>query len=238
MVEDYDHDRDEASTVFSSATTPTETVFDDDPLSPGTGHSTSDDARPALPPNKPRSTTAASSSSSSIPVPGNTYILRTPHLSPQSPGYMVLTLSSGCVTLLPSSSSSSSSSSPRYSAAAAAAAAAAVDPTQHSYHWTVAESKGWLSLRNPVSGKFLGHDNVGNLVNRAGKQHGWENMAFRHVGAGGYVMMMTHFERLWVVGAKKGAPGSSLRLAKMEGASAASEARGTGKGLVWEFVKV
>src|ERR1700712_4541908 len=32
-----------------------------------------------------------------------------------------------------------------------------------SIHWACVEKNGWLGFRNPVSGKFLGHDQVGNL---------------------------------------------------------------------------
>ncbi|KAJ2896165.1 hypothetical protein MKZ38_005772 [Zalerion maritima] len=99
--------------------------------------------------------------------------------------------------------------------------------TDGSSHWECVESKGWLGFRNAESGRYLGHDHGGNLVNRAVDHKGWENFVSEHSADGGYILKMTHYERLWhlgVVGESEGEP----RLAKMD----------YGIPLVWEFIKV
>jgi hypothetical protein len=97
-----------------------------------------------------------------------------------------------------------------------------------SFHWVCVETKGWLGFRNPISSRFLGHDKDGKLCCAAVRHQGWENFCVRMTPEGGYILLMTHFERLWNVGIKmeRGAE----RLAKVgEGRSNAIE---------WEFVKV
>jgi hypothetical protein len=97
-----------------------------------------------------------------------------------------------------------------------------------SFHWACVETKGWLGFRNVVSGRFLGHADNGKLRCSAGRHQSWENFCVRMRPEGGYVLLMTHFERLWHVGIKneKGVE----RLAKI--------GDGANDGLVWEFIKV
>jgi hypothetical protein len=166
------------STIYTAATPP-ETLVpdfleDDDPLS-----------------------SKAPTSSSSIPWPGSTFILRC-----VSSGH-VLTLLDGEIKLAPAGN-------------------------RGSIHWNCIETKGWLGFQNPVSGRYLGHDAQGKLIASAGRHQGWENFCVRLRPEGGYVLLMTHFERLWPVGMKleRGVE----NLAKVEG--------GSTDGIVWEFVKV
>jgi hypothetical protein len=97
-----------------------------------------------------------------------------------------------------------------------------------SFHWACVESKGWLGFRNVVSGRFLGHAENGRLRCSAGRHQGWENFCVRLRPDGGYVLLMTHFERLWHVGFKN--ERGTERLAKV--------GDGGTNGLVWEFIKV
>jgi hypothetical protein len=97
-----------------------------------------------------------------------------------------------------------------------------------SFHWACVERNGWLGFRNVVSGKFLGHADDGRLRCTAGRQQGWENFCVRLRPEGGYVLLMTHFERLWRVGLRN--ERGVERLAKVGD-------RGN-DGLVWEFIKV
>lgn len=97
-----------------------------------------------------------------------------------------------------------------------------------SIHWACVESKGWLGFQNPVSGRFLGHDARGRLRCSADRQQGWENFCVRMRPDGGYVLLMTHFERLWHLGINLDQ--GMEKLAKIE--------NGASDGIVWEFVKV
>ena len=94
-----------------------------------------------------------------------------------------------------------------------------------SIHWACVESKGWLGFRNTVSGKFLGHAENGTLRCSAKNHLGWEYFCVRMRPEGGYVLYMTHWERLWQVGMKE--DWGVQKLAKIEK-----------DGIVWEFVKV
>jgi hypothetical protein len=171
-------DPDSSSTIYT-AETPPETVADlldaDDPFAPPS----------------PRS-------SSSVPWPGATFILRS-----AATGHVV-TLLDGRVVLAPPGSG------------------------RGSIHWDCVEAKGWLGFRNNVSGRFLGHDAGGRLTCSADRHQGWENFCARLRPDGGYVLLMTHYERLWQVGSR--AVGGVDVLEKMD--------LKRPEGLVWEFVKV
>lgn len=97
-----------------------------------------------------------------------------------------------------------------------------------SIHWDCVEAKGWLGFRNNVSGRFLGHDASGKLHCSADRHQGWEFFCARMRPDGGYVLLMTHYERLWHVGLKM--VHGAEALAKVDQAQS--------DGLVWEFVKV
>ena len=163
------------STVYS-ATTPPETVTADlldDPFG------------------------GAEPSSSSVPWPGSTFIIRS-----VSSGHVITLLEGQIVLARPGG--------------------------RGSVHWACVETKGWLGFRNLASGRFLGHDMQGRLCCFAERHRGWENFCVRMRPEGGYVLLMTHFERLWHVGIKveKGVE----KLAKIE--------NGESDGIIWEFVKV
>lgn len=165
------------STIYT-ATTPPETVVADmlDDLDPLGGNI---------------------SSSSSVPWPGSTFIIR----SVESGN--VLTLLDGQIVLAPAG-------------------------TRGAIHWACVETKGWLGFRNVVSGKFLGHDARGRLHCSATRQQAWENFCVRLRPEGGYVLLMTHFERLWHVGIK--VEQGVEKLAKI--------GDGGSDGIIWEFVKI
>lgn len=99
-----------------------------------------------------------------------------------------------------------------------------------SIHWSCVENKGWLGFRNTISGRFLGHNKNGRLCCVADRQQGWENFCVRMVPDSGYVLLMTHFERLWKVGLK--VEGDGEKLVKMNAAEAEE-----GK-VEWDFIKV
>jgi hypothetical protein len=136
-------------------------------------------------------------SSSSVPWPGSTFILRS-----AASGHVV-TLLDGQVVLAPPGG-------------------------RGSIHWDCVEAKGWLGFRNNVSGRSLGHDAAGRLCCSAERHQGWENFCARLRPDGGYVLLMTHYERLWQVGTKV-VNGVDM-LAKMDLRQP--------DGIVWEFVKV
>ena len=139
----------------------------------------------------------AEPSSSSVPWPGSTFIIRS-----ASSGH-VITLLDGQIVL-------------------------AQLGGRGSIHWACVETKGWLGFRNLASGRFLGHDIKGTLCCSAERHQGWENFCVRMRPEGGYVLLMTHFERLWHVGIKAGQ--GVEKLAKIE--------NGGSDAIVWEFVKV
>ncbi|KAH6677740.1 hypothetical protein B0J14DRAFT_475006, partial [Halenospora varia] len=97
-----------------------------------------------------------------------------------------------------------------------------------SIHWACVETKGWLGFRNATSGRFLGHDFWGSLCCSGERHQGWENFCVRLRPEGGYVLLMTHWERLWHVGIilEQGVE----KLAKV--------GDGGSDGIVWDFVKV
>ena len=95
-----------------------------------------------------------------------------------------------------------------------------------SIHWVCVETKGWLGFQNLASGRFLGHDKNGRLCCLVGRHQGWENFCARGRPEGGYVLLMTHYEKLWQVGScmERG----EEKLEKTEGSD----------GIVWDFVRV
>jgi len=97
-----------------------------------------------------------------------------------------------------------------------------------SIHWACVETKGWLGFRNLVSGRYLGHDDKGKLRCSVNRHQGWENFCARLRPEGGYILLMTHFERMWHVGIK--VEHGVEKLAKI--------GDGGSDGIVWEFVKV
>ncbi|KAF2640673.1 hypothetical protein P280DRAFT_400249 [Massarina eburnea CBS 473.64] len=98
-----------------------------------------------------------------------------------------------------------------------------------SIYWECVENHGWLGFRAPASGQFLGHNMEGKLVCGANRQAGWENFCVRAKPEGGFVLFLTHWEKLWVVGADEGGEGEK-QLMKVSG--------GVDEGIVWDFVKV
>jgi len=97
-----------------------------------------------------------------------------------------------------------------------------------SIHWACVETKGWLGFRNTVSGTFLGHDVRGRLCCKATQHQGWENFCVRMRPEGGYILLMTHYERLWQVGIK--VEQGVSRLAKI--------GEGGPDVIIWEFIEV
>lgn len=97
-----------------------------------------------------------------------------------------------------------------------------------SNHSACVETKGWLGFRNSVSGKFLGHNRKGWLCCSADQHQEWEKFCVRVRPEGGYVLLMTHWERLWHVGTK--VEQGVEKLAKV--------GDGGSGGIVWEFAKV
>ena len=95
-----------------------------------------------------------------------------------------------------------------------------------SIHWVCVETNGWLGFRNTVSGKFLGHDNYGNLSCFAQRHQGWEHFCSRSRPEGGCVLLMKHWwQSLLQIGIKE--EQGEERLAKIE----------NGDGIALEFCK-
>lgn len=90
------------------------------------------------------------------------------------------------------------------------------------------ETKGWRAFRNSTSGRFLGHNIKGRLVCDSGRHLGWENLCITMTPEGYFVLLMTHWERLWYVGSV--AENGVEKLAKIGERS--SDA------IVWDFIKV
>jgi hypothetical protein len=146
-------------------------------------------------------TTGSVLSSSSVPWPGSTFIIRCIRSG------HALTVLDGKVTLAPLGG-------------------------RGSVHWKCVETKGWLGFQNVVTGRFLGHDGKkGRLCCSVAWHRGWESFSPRLRPQGGFVLMMTHFERLWPVGVKV-EKGGDQTLAKIEKNSADATVS------VWEFIKV
>lgn len=140
-------------------------------------------------------------SSTSVPWPGSTFIIRSVLTG------RLLTLLDGQVVLAPPGG-------------------------RGSIHWKCVEEKGWLGFRNTISGRFLGHNKNGRLCCVADRQQGWENFCVRMTPDENYVLLMTHFERLWKVGLKVEGNGAGEKLVKMNAVDAE-------KGKVeWDFIKV
>jgi hypothetical protein len=96
-----------------------------------------------------------------------------------------------------------------------------------SIHWKCVETKGWLGFRDSASNRFLGHDMSGRLRCSAEQHNGWENFCVRMTPAGGYVLLMTHFERLWHVG-----------IMVEQGVGKLAKIGDKRSAIIWEFVKV
>ncbi|TVY17369.1 hypothetical protein LARI1_G004806 [Lachnellula arida] len=97
-----------------------------------------------------------------------------------------------------------------------------------SIYWACVETKGWLGFRNVSSGKYLGYGPRGNLICVADRHQNWENFCVRLRPDGGYVLLVTEWERLWHVGMKM-VRGVEILAKVGEGGS---------DGVVWEFVRV
>ena len=136
-------------------------------------------------------------SSSSVPWPGSTFIIRS-----VSSGHVITLLDGQIVLTQPGG--------------------------RGSIYWACVETKGWLGFQNPVSGRFLGHDAKGRLCCSAARHQGWENFSVRMRPEGGYVLLMTHFERLWHVGIT--VDQEMEKLTKI--------GDGGSDGIVWDFIKV
>ena len=143
-------------------------------------------------------TPGTGATSSSVPWPGSTFIIRS-----TTSGH-VITVLDGKVTLAPPGG-------------------------RGSIHWVCVETKGWIGFKNLVSGRYLGHNVEGKLCCSAAKQLGWENFCIRPRPDGGYLLQLTHFERLWTVGVK---------MEKGVEVLAKIEVGGPHEIITWEFIKV
>jgi hypothetical protein len=134
-----------------------------------------------------------STSSSSVPWPGSTYIIRS--TSTSTSGH-VITLLEGQVLLEEPGGRGSS-------------------------YWDCIEKDGWLGFRNPVSGNLLGHDDAGKLRCFTDRQGDWEYFCVRMRPEGGFVLLLRdghRAERLWQLGVKVEMGMSDERwLGKIEG---------------------
>jgi hypothetical protein len=95
-------------------------------------------------------------------------------------------------------------------------------------YWECVERNGWLGFRAPASGLYLGHDMLGRLCCGAKKHQAWENFCARLRPEGGYVLLMSHWEKLWPLGVKEVDGGKVLEKVQSS----------VNDGAVWDFVKV
>jgi hypothetical protein len=95
--------------------------------------------------------------------------------------------------------------------------------------WLVVEIHGWLYLKNVNSGLVLGHDNWGKLRRTANHYKELEKFHVQPFDNGGYLLLMTHWDKLVQVGVRSDGYGNMV-LAKLQD--------GRSYGIVWEFVKV
>jgi hypothetical protein len=155
-------------------------------------------------PSAPTHTVTATATPPATLAPGHTYIIRA--LSSD----MVITHSYGQVTLAPQS--------PRRRGS-------------HNLHqqWLVVEIYGWLYLKNVYSGLVLGHDSWGKLRCKVNHYTKWEKFHVQPFDNGGYLLLMTHWDKLVQVGVRSDGYGKMV-LAKLQD--------GRSDGIVWEFVKV
>lgn len=132
----------------------------------------------------------------SVPWPGNTFIITTTE-SPER----VITFVDGLIVLAPPGG-------------------------RGSIRWDCIENKGWLGFRDPVSGRYLGHDKHGKLWCVVDKHDEWERFSARHKPEGGYVLLMKHWEKLLPVKVAQDG-GKEIWRTETDG----------GDGTVWRFIK-
>lgn len=102
-------------------------------------------------------------------------------------------------------------------------------PGSHgSFRWQCVEVKGWLGFRDPVSGKFLGYDKYRKLVCMVEKHDEWERFCVRLRPDGGYVLLMTDWEKLAPIVCQTGREDGPLE----------KKVAAVSDGMAWKFIKV
>lgn len=96
------------------------------------------------------------------------------------------------------------------------------------YHWMCEEINGWLGFKNMASGTYLGRNFYDNIYARATQHRYWENFCVRMHPNGGYVLVMTHYAKLWPLQQKN--EGNMQKLFKVDAPIK--------DGNVWVFVEV
>ncbi|KAF2749081.1 hypothetical protein M011DRAFT_324665 [Sporormia fimetaria CBS 119925] len=99
-------------------------------------------------------------------------------------------------------------------------------------HWELVFEEGWYGLRNAASGRYVGYDphNGSKLYCGVKKLGDWERMDFRHCPKGGYVIMMTFWE--------KKRPVRVVKEGKREVLVKDDRVKGVEGGTVFRFTKV
>lgn len=100
------------------------------------------------------------------------------------------------------------------------------------WFWVCVEKPGWLDLRNPVSGTFLGHDSRGGIIAERKHHRDWEYLCFRRHPSGGYTILVKHRDSYW-----KGSVLGKAALGREDGRSLV-ETEEEGGGAQWEFEEV
>ena len=145
---------------------------------------------------------------SAVPWPDNVYMI-----IEKSSGRALTVAEGGRVVLQDAPSSSASSDG--YTSAANGGADS---------HWLCVESRGYFSLHNPRTGKYLGHDGKRGMRAGAKEPDSWERLIPRLRPEGGYqIMVPQEGYSMWMVTVAEDGKGLALRH------------HGT---TVWEFVKV
>lgn len=100
------------------------------------------------------------------------------------------------------------------------------------WFWVCVEKLGWLDLRNPVSGTFLGYDSRGGIIAERKHHRDWEYLCFRRHPSGGYTILVKHRDSYW-----KGSVLGKAALGREDGRSLV-ETEEEGGGAQWEFEEV
>ncbi|KAI0547796.1 hypothetical protein F4679DRAFT_597457 [Xylaria curta] len=101
--------------------------------------------------------------------------------------------------------------------------------TRGGWQWDCEENPdGWIGFRDAVSGGYLGHDNKGGYIARAGKLDSWESFVLRPRAAGGYNLCVKFGNKLKPMGVSE-SDGPTPKLVDAKSPEEAAR---------WEFYKV
>ncbi|RYP09740.1 hypothetical protein DL765_008349 [Monosporascus sp. GIB2] len=128
-----------------------------------------------LAPRFSTSSTAAASSTETVPWPGNTFVIR------ERATGRAITLVDGKLRLKDWDYAG-----------------------DRGTHWVCELKEGWLGFRNPVSGTYIGHDDRGKFRATASHHRQWEYFCATRHPEGGYLLLKRHGDALWKMAVDNG----------------------------------